>query len=248
MFSSRRSRHRRAGFVVAAMAATMLLPAVASAAPPANDPWSVVNNSVAFDILTGAAPSSQIVNGTLAESTREAGEPVDGSTGGTVWYGYVSNQQTIVTLDTCQSTDPAMDTVLSVYTGNAVNALTRIGEAADGAPAGTCGPTSQIRPSWLRFTAQPGTLYFIRIAAFSSISDQHVPFVLSASEEPAAPEGSWTPASLNSSDQAATTIGPAQKVTLSNTGNLPLNVSNLGTAGTNRLDWLVVEENCRGLR
>lgn len=100
--------------------------APAQAIPPAN------NNFAAAQTLSGPLPLS--VAGDTTDATLETGEPkIDGEDGGhSVWYSWTapSTGQYIFTL--CGSAD--YDTLLGVFTGSAVNALSVVGENDDACP------------------------------------------------------------------------------------------------------------------
>ena len=115
-----------------------------SADTPAND------NFTAATDLTTALPIA--VTGTNREATRELDEPFhDGAIGGTsVWYRWVAPAAGPVSIDTCGSD---FDTVLGVYTGSAVNALSKVASNNN-----TCGTRSQVA-----FTAAAGTTYWIAV-------------------------------------------------------------------------------------
>jgi subtilisin-like proprotein convertase family protein len=93
-------------------------PEPASAAPP-NDNFA---NAIT---LVATATDPVIASGTTAAATTQAGEPTSCFTGATVWFNWTSPAFTAaVSFDAYGST---LDTVLGVYTGNAVNALTGVG-------------------------------------------------------------------------------------------------------------------------
>lgn len=99
--------------------------------------------------------------GTLAATnvgaTRESGEPAHlGSTGHSrsIWFRLTPAAGT-VTLDTCGS---AIDTVLAVYTGTSIGALTEVAANDDHAP---CNLASRVQ-----FTAVAGTTYHIAVAGY----------------------------------------------------------------------------------
>src|SRR6185295_3873257 len=89
--------------------------------PPPND------NFTSAQTITGCSGS---VNGTNVSSTKESGEPDHASNGGThsVWYQWQAPATSSVTITTAGSN---YDTVLGVYTGSAVNALSLIGQNDD---------------------------------------------------------------------------------------------------------------------
>jgi hypothetical protein len=92
------------------------------AAPPANDSFT------AQTVLNPALP--RIVTGTNVEATKEVGEPNHaGRTGGaSVWWRYTVPANGTYTFDTTGST---FDTVLGLYTGATVDALTEVASNDD---------------------------------------------------------------------------------------------------------------------
>ena len=132
-------------------------PAAAKSAP-AND-----------DFANAATLSGLPVNatGTNVDATTEPGEPTHTDLGyGTpaghsVWWSWTAPSDGVVTVDTCGSD---FDTLLAVYTGNNLNALTPVG-FNDGAVPITpdeC-ETKYSGDSMLTFTAQGGQVYRIAV-------------------------------------------------------------------------------------
>jgi hypothetical protein len=119
--------------------------------PPPND------NFVNAQTITG---TSGTVNGTNAFATKEAGEPShspDGNLGGrSVWYRWTAPSSGTAALNTSGST---YDTLLAVYTGSSVNALTAIVKNDDVNPG-------VITTSTVQFTAVGGTTYQIAVDGF----------------------------------------------------------------------------------
>jgi hypothetical protein len=147
---------RRTGF--AASAAALLLtmfvtsPTLA-AVPPTNDDFA---NAITVSGSTGSQ------GGTTVDATAESGEPVflqgASAPAASVWYSWVATATHCFVFQT-----PAdFDTVLGVYTGSAVNALTTIATNDDGglSPGG--------QGSRLGFNATSGTTYRIGVGAFHS--------------------------------------------------------------------------------
>jgi hypothetical protein len=126
--------------------------APAMAAPPAND------NFANATPLPGPLP--QQIAGTNVEATKEIGEPNPAGVpgGASVWYRWTAPANELVTLDTC--TETTFDTVLAVYTGAAVNALTEASGNDDA--CGTSGLQSKTS-----FSATAGTVYSIAVDGFS---------------------------------------------------------------------------------
>ena len=119
--------------------------------PPANDNFS------AATVLSGHSATR---NGdTNVLGTKEAGEPDHtGNPGGaSVWYRWTPDFTGQVTIDTAGS---AFDTMLAVYTGGIVNALTLVASNDDSATP----PTSEVT-----FTATAGTTYQIAVDGYLSL-------------------------------------------------------------------------------
>jgi hypothetical protein len=108
-----------------------------------------------------------LVAGTTAGGTRELGEPDHYTIGPegdpelwtgehTVWYRWTAPHSGPAEIDTCTST---IDSILAVYTGSALNALTRVTDNNnDIACAG-----GNVFGSMLSFTAVGGTQYLIAV-------------------------------------------------------------------------------------
>ena len=107
--------------------AALALPSTALAAPPAND-----------NFANAVTPSDFTVTGTNVDATKEPGEPDHaGNAGGaSVWYTVRAPFSGTATLGTCGSD---FDTLLGIYTGNSVNALTEVASNND-----SCGNQSQV--------------------------------------------------------------------------------------------------------
>jgi hypothetical protein len=160
------------------MAATVIPSATASsfAAAPANDNFSDASVLAAPDTST---PTS--ISGTNTDATGESGEPnpaqaarVSGcadaagtASGGypcqpSVWYTLAPTQTGPVALQTCELSGGG-DTVLGVYTGSSVDALTEVASDDDQGQNGTCSPTVASR---VNFIAQAGTTYHVLVGGF----------------------------------------------------------------------------------
>ena len=120
-----------------------LLTGTAAAAAPDND------NFASASELTGREASAA---GTNKDATKEAGEPNHaGKLGGvSVWYRWTAPASGKATISTCESD---FDTLVAVYTGSAVNALTAVAANDD-----ACGLKSSVS-----FQAAEGTTYRIAI-------------------------------------------------------------------------------------
>jgi hypothetical protein len=135
-----RSRFVRGLLTVAVLSAPASLPAVAVAQPP-ND------NFANAQVLSGTTATA---TGTNVDATMEPGEPEHaGFTGGTsVWYVWTAPASGPVRISTCGSD---FDTLLAVYTGDSVSALTTIASNDD-----ACDTQSRVG-----FDATAGTTYRI---------------------------------------------------------------------------------------
>jgi len=124
-------------------------------APPVND------NFANAATVTGCCLS---VTGTTLEATKEAGEPNHaGNIGGhSVWYKWTYSLSYLsgYTVTTRQSSSP-FDTLLAVYTGSSVNALTLVASNDD------YGSTPTNTTSTLFFRAVPGTTYYFAVDGFN---------------------------------------------------------------------------------
>ena len=131
--------------------ASLWLATAAAAPPPAND------NFVAAATLTGPSVSA---TGTNVNATKETGEPNHGgNTGGkSVWWKWTAPSSGDVVIDTNGSN---FDTLLGVYTGSAVNALTLIAGDNNGGPNLT---------SRVTFAATAGVIYRIAVDGTGGLS------------------------------------------------------------------------------
>jgi PASTA domain len=128
--------------VLLVLAAALVLPVVANAAPPPNDNFANAAE------LTGRFV---FVDGTNVDATEEAGEPDHGPNAGgaSIWYRWTAPATGRATVATCGS---AFDTLLAVYTGEAYP-LAPVD--SDEAP---CGDNSSVA-----FDATAGTTYRIAV-------------------------------------------------------------------------------------
>ncbi|MFN2614598.1 MAG: Ig-like domain-containing protein, partial [Actinomycetota bacterium] len=117
--------------------------------PPANDAFGAATT------LTGGSGS---VAGTNVGATKQTGEPLHaGNAGGrSVWFDWVAPGNGTIEFDTLGSN---YDTLLGVYTGSAVNALTAVASSND-----CCG----VAQSKVIFSAINGTDYKIAVDGFNS--------------------------------------------------------------------------------
>jgi hypothetical protein len=121
---------------------------VSQAAPPANDNFV---NAQAISAATGSA------SGTNVGATKESGEPgIAGNSGGaSVWYRWTAPSAGSVTIKTAGS---SYDTMLGVFTGSSVSALTLVGSNDD--------VSSTDKTSTVTFTAASGTTYNIMVDGY----------------------------------------------------------------------------------
>ena len=125
-----------------------------TAAPPANDNFA---NAVP---LSGLNVSR--LGDTNVDATLEAGEDpniAERPASHTVWYSWTATQRGQVTIDTTTS---GFDTLLGVYTGTAVNALTEVASNDDNSPDTTSSVT---------FNVTAATTYRIRVGGFDPVVD-----------------------------------------------------------------------------
>lgn len=166
---------------------------------PAND------NFASAQTLTGT--SGTVVGGN-AFATKETGEPnhAAGNAGGrSVWYQWTAPITGLATIDTLTS---SFDTLLGVYTGNAVNGLTLVANNDDFSPG-------SIYQSKVTFPAVAGTVYRIAVdgygAAIGNITLHYLvvppaPLVLNTNDS--------GPGSLR---QLMADVAPGSIITFSNT-------------------------------
>lgn len=126
------------------VAAALAVPAAALADPPANDAFAAAQE------LTGRVTSAEGLN---KDATNETGEPehfVGKPASASIWYRWTAPADGNAEVSTCES---SFDTLLAVYTGEAVNALTRKASDNDG-----CGVQSKVS-----FAALEGVTYRIAV-------------------------------------------------------------------------------------
>jgi len=101
--------------------------------------------------------------GSNGGASKQAGEPSHSGTnagGASVWYRWTAATAGTTTINTCAS---SFDTLLAVYTGSVLNALTPVVKNDDS--AAVCG-TSAVQ-SAVSFTAVPGTQYRIAVDGYN---------------------------------------------------------------------------------
>lgn len=115
-----------------------------------------VNNDFADRITVSGSSVTTTGNNTGAD--KESGEPNHAQSGGaSVWWSWTAPASGSVTIDTAGSN---YDTLLGVYTGTAVNALTTIGANDDASGLGL--------RSRVTFTASSGVTYQIAVDGFNA--------------------------------------------------------------------------------
>jgi hypothetical protein len=125
------------------VAAALAVPAVALAAPPANDDFAAAQE------LSGREVS---VEGLNKDATEEADEPDHaGEPGGaSIWYRWTASAGGRAVVSTC---DSSFDTLLAVYTGDSFAALAEVAANDD-----ACGLQSEVS-----FVASEGVTYRIAV-------------------------------------------------------------------------------------
>ena len=128
--------------------------AAAGAPPPPPPPSGPAN-----DLFANAQAVSGSASGSNVGATRESGEPqITGNAGGqSVWYAWTAPSSGTATIDT---TGSSFDTLLGVYTGASVSALTLVAENDD--------IDSSTRQSRVSFAATAGTTYRIAVDGYHS--------------------------------------------------------------------------------
>ena len=121
-----------------------------------------VNDNFANRItLTGTTATT---TGTNVNATKQTGEPKHaGSTGGkSVWWTWTAPSSGTVTIDT---TGSSFDTLLAVYTGTSVNALTSVPNGSnDDNPAGG------MYTSLVKFPVTSGVVYQIAVDGYNALA------------------------------------------------------------------------------
>lgn len=140
--------------------------------PPANDDFASAQ----------ALAIPQTVTASNVDATAEAGEPRPQSSddGHSVWYSVTTSAAQPVRIDTCGS---EIDTVLGVYTGDAVGGLTEVSTDDDGCDDANGG-------SLIDFTSVAGTTYHVLVRGYSDVAGN---FTLHTSGTAPAPPPPVTP-------------------------------------------------------
>ncbi len=140
---------RLAAAVVAAAFMAILGPA-AALATPSND------NFANREVVSGGLPLQ--ASGTNVGATSEPGEPepdVPAFAGHSIWFSWEATSTEFITIGTCGS---AINTVLGVYTGSAVSALTPVSSNRY-----SFGPNCPFSGSEVTFKAIDGTSYDLAV-------------------------------------------------------------------------------------
>lgn len=147
------------GLALVAMAA-MVSTATAQGGGPANDLFA------SAQVLPDGVAD---VTATNAGATRETGEPAHAGrvSNETVWFSYTAQSARPILIETCGS---SFDTVLAVYTGSAVNALTPVIANDDRGQtcSGTISDATGGNNSAVHFTPVSGTVYKIAVSGYNS--------------------------------------------------------------------------------
>ena len=153
--------HPRSGWASARRLVALVALVVAATAllriPPAS---AVHNDSFAnAQVISGASGSLTHSN---VGATKQSGEPDHaGNPGGhSIWYSWTAPKTAWFEFDTCGSN---FDTLLGIYTGNAVGALTTIASNDDGG----C-PNNNSR---VEFSATAGVVYRVAVDGYSDSED-----------------------------------------------------------------------------
>jgi hypothetical protein len=138
-----------AGLLAASIVATALWAPLAQAAAPAND------NFTSRELLSSPLPIE--VTRSNVEATKEGGEDLHAlaPAGHSVWFEWEAPSTGWVTVGACQSDFPEL---LGVFTGTAVNSLTKVANANS-----TEGPHCPYRQREYTFKALSGTKYEIAV-------------------------------------------------------------------------------------
>ncbi len=161
-----RATGRASAWAVAiAVALALAAPAAASAAAPANDDFAAAVE------LSGDSPAAL---GSTDEASAEPGEPNHGgdSAGTSVWYRWTPARSGLVRVG-CQS---GFETIVAVYRGASVAALSEVGTDPGTTPCATTG---------LIFRAHAGAAY--RIAVDATVGGGGGSFLVELENESSAP-------------------------------------------------------------
>jgi hypothetical protein len=135
-------------------AVLLTFPTAALAAAPANDDFAAATDLSGFD------PAAGEIRGTNVAATKEVGEPDHaGNPGGhSVWYAWTAPADDSVPNVSFTTGFTELDTLLAVYTGADVGALTEVVSNDDSPGLGTGSAVS--------FATTPGTVYRVAVDGF----------------------------------------------------------------------------------
>lgn len=135
-------------------AVLLTFPAAALAVVPANDDFAAATDLSGFD------PAAGEIRGTNVAASKEVGEPDHaGNPGGrSVWYTWTAPLDGSVPNVSFTTGFAEFDTLLAVYTGAAVGALTEVASNDDAPSLGTGSAVS--------FATIPGTVYRVAVDGF----------------------------------------------------------------------------------
>ena len=143
----------------AALLLALLILALATSALGASTAGAAgfADNFAAAGAYTGGKASYEGVPGSLGSATRESGEPEHAGAAGkaSAWISWTPSKTQIAEIGVCSG----MDTVLGVYTGTAVNALTEVASNDENGVVTGCGAPN----AGVRFEAKSGTKYMIAV-------------------------------------------------------------------------------------
>ncbi|MBS0631493.1 MAG: matrixin family metalloprotease [Verrucomicrobia bacterium] len=134
-----------------------------------------VNDNFANATVLVLPGNSLQVTGTNVGATREPGETnhVGVAQGHSVWWKWTAPSSGSVSVSTYGSN---YDTVMSVYTGTAVNALTLVGENDDEEPSAQFSGPGRKRTSLVTFNAVDGVTYYVAVDGWGNISNNAIPY------------------------------------------------------------------------
>jgi hypothetical protein len=129
-------------------------------AAPANDSFA---NAIALSLGVQVTGSNKVYYSDFdvtVPATQESGEPDHAGSGLTtsIWYKFTAPATGNYRASTAGSVAPADDTVLAVYTGSAVNALTLVGQNDD--------VSGSVFTSAVTFAATSGVTYYIAVDSY----------------------------------------------------------------------------------
>jgi hypothetical protein len=136
--------------------------------PDRNDPAANEDFSTAQSIAEPGPTGELRIAGDNRRATLETGEPArpDGLyTGASVWYRMVATETAPVVFTTCDATTE-FNSVVGVFTGSAVGALTEVKTVND---AESC--PDRPRASEVGILAEAGTTYYVRVAGTWELMD-----------------------------------------------------------------------------